>query len=95
PVSDFQKADGSATDLVYEKGSTWGDRNFAVELVFYDKDKKVLARADGRSTSVEVPETAGFMKVFIYRVNAMSETGYIWEAMLKDDSAEHITAKLK
>ncbi|MCQ5280734.1 hypothetical protein, partial [Clostridium sp. DFI.1.208] len=37
----------------------------------------------------------GFMKVFIYRVNAMSETGYIWEAMLKDDSAEHITAKLK
>ena len=95
PVSDFQKADGSATDLVYEKGSTWGDRNFAVELVFYDKDKKVLARADGRSTSVAVPETAGFMKVFIYRVNAMSETGYIWEAMLEDDSAEHITAKLK
>ncbi|RGC08693.1 hypothetical protein DXA38_21805, partial [[Clostridium] innocuum] len=95
PVSDFQKADGSATDLVYEKGSTWGDRNFAVELVFYDKDKNVLARADGRSTSVAVPETADFMKVFIYRVNAMSETGYIWEAMLKDDSAEHITAKLK
>lgn len=95
PVSDFQKADGSATDLVYEKGSAWGDRNFAVELVFYDKDKKVLTRADGRSTSVAVPETAGFMKVFIYRVNAMSETGYIWEAMLKDDSAEHITAKLK
>lgn len=95
PVSDFMKTDGSATDLVYEKGSTWGDGNFAVELVFYDKDHSVLARADGTKTSVDVPEATAYMKVFLYRVNAMSETDYTWEAMLEDASDEHITAKLK
>ncbi len=95
PVSEFMKADGSATDLVYEKGSTWGDRNFAVELVFYDKDKNVLVRADGTKTTVSVPENTASMKVSVYRVNAMSETDYTWEAMLEDGSDEHITAKLK
>lgn len=95
PVSEFMKADGSATDLVYEKGSTWGDKNFAVELVFYDDKKQELVRTDGTKGTVEVPENTALMKVFIYRVNAMSETDYIWEAMLKDDSDDHITAKLK
>lgn len=95
PVSDFVRGDGSASDLVYEKGSTWGDRNFAVELVFYDKDEKELQRVDGTKETVEVPEITAFMRVVIYRVNAMHETAYIWEAMLEDASDEKITAKLK
>ena len=95
PVSEFVRGDGSASDLVYEKGSTWGDRNFAVELVFYDKDEEELQRVDGTKETVEVPEDTAFMKVVIYRVNAMHETAYTWEAMLEDASDEKITAKLK
>ncbi|MCR0626158.1 hypothetical protein MKC48_20290, partial [[Clostridium] innocuum] len=95
PVSEFVRGDGSASDLVYEKGSTWGDRNFAVELVFYDKDKNELQRVDGTKETVEVPVETAFMKVVIYRVNAMHETAYTWEAMLEDASDEKITAKLK
>ncbi|MCR0626270.1 hypothetical protein MKC48_20860, partial [[Clostridium] innocuum] len=95
PVSEFVRGDGSASDLVYEKGSTWGDRNFAVELVFYDKDKNELQRVDGTEETVEVLEDTAFMRVVIYRVNAMHETAYTWEAMLEDASDEKITAKLK
>ena len=94
PVSDFMKQDGSATDLVYEKGSTWGNDNFAVELIFYNGTTEV-AKVDGTQTEVTVPEAATHMKVRIYRANAMSEPEYIWDAMMMDESDEHITAKLK
>ncbi|MCR0571081.1 hypothetical protein MKC90_21170 [[Clostridium] innocuum] len=95
PVSAFMKADGSATDLVYEKGSTWGNDNFAVELVFYSESDQVLASVDGTKGEITVPDAAVKMKVRIYRVNAMSEAEYTWEAMLREKSDEGITAKLK
>ncbi|MCG4663429.1 hypothetical protein L0P73_22895, partial [[Clostridium] innocuum] len=95
PVSAFMKADGSATDLVYEKGSTWGNDNFAVELVFYSESDQVLASVDGTMGEITVPDAAVKMKVRIYRVNAMSEAEYTWEAMLRENSDEGITAKLK
>ena len=94
-VSDFVKKDGTATDLVYEKGSTWGDRNAAMELVFYDTDKKELQRIDGRQQEVTVTADTAYIQLILYRVNAMTQTDLVWEAMLEDSSEKKVTAKLK
>ncbi|MCQ5280652.1 hypothetical protein, partial [Clostridium sp. DFI.1.208] len=46
-ISVFADAEGNATDAVYERGSRWGNKNFATEIILYDKDGSIVDRTNG------------------------------------------------
>ena len=95
PISDFVQRDGSATDLVYERGSDWGDENFAVRVVFYDVDEKELTHMDVSQPSADITEDVTQLRIFTYRANAMRKTDYTLEVVLEDEREEKVTANLK
>ena len=91
----FSSEQGKATDIVYEKGSSWANKNFATELILYDADGKIVDRTNGTKTKLDAGK-AETMRLAVYRANALSAPGaYVWQAMLKDSSKEAITALLK
>ncbi|MCR0579436.1 hypothetical protein MKC54_21300 [[Clostridium] innocuum] len=94
-ISVFADAEGNATDAVYERGSRWGNKNFATEIILYDKDGSIVDRTNGTKTTLDATR-AETMKLAVYRVNAVSDPGpYVWQATLKDSTTEGITALLK
>ena len=91
----FSSEQGKATDIVYEKGSSWANKNFATELILYDADGKIVDRTNGTKTKLDAAK-AETMRLAVYRANALSAPGaYVWQALLKDSSKEAITALLK
>ena len=91
----FSSEQGKATDIVYEKGSNWANKNFATELILYDADGKIVDRTNGTKTKLDAAK-AETMRLAVYRANALSAPGaYVWQALLKDSSKEAITALLK
>lgn len=94
-VDVFADSDGKATDAVYERGSGWGNKNFATELILYDGDGSIVDRTDGTKLTLDATK-AETMRLAVYRVNAVSDPGpYIWQMTLQDSSEEKITALLK
>lgn len=92
-IDEFVK-DGRPTAAVLEKGSVWGNENFAVELLFYDADGNIVDRTNGTNSSIDA-SSAVHMKAGLYRVNAVSDPGpYVWEMTLKDSSKEEVTSLL-
>ncbi|MCB7429823.1 hypothetical protein LI224_15985, partial [Erysipelatoclostridium ramosum] len=75
--------------------SRWGNKNFATEIILYDKDGSIVDRTNGTKTTLDATR-AETMKLAVYRVNAISDPGpYVWQATLKDSTTEGITALLK
>lgn len=94
-ISLFTDTKGNATDAVYERGSRWGNKNFATEIILYDKEGDITDRTRGTKTTLDATH-AETMKLAVYRVNAISDPGpYVWQATLKDTTSEEITALLK
>ncbi|MCR0266285.1 hypothetical protein MKC73_20555, partial [[Clostridium] innocuum] len=75
----FSSEQGKATDIVYEKGSNWANKNFATELILYDADGKIVDRTNGTKTKLDAAK-AETMRLAVYRANALSAPGaYVWQ----------------
>lgn len=87
-VDTFVDNDGTASDAVYEWGSTNANERFAADLQMYDADGTPIDQTAGIKTQLNSVKD-GSMQLTIYRANGVDKGGtYIWEAMLKDSEGK-------